>query len=383
MLDIWPPLPIVIRASGYETWEGVDNIVAALKHNDRINAIDICDIPTSQLGDILEETQRPFPALTRLGLRSHWPAVVDCPDSFLGGFAPCLQALTMEYISFSGLQNLLLSATHLVHLVLQGITFSGFLSPDEMVTSISVLTRLDELVIEFDSLRCPKSQRPPPQTRTLLPVLTKLGFKGFNEYLEDLVARIDAPLLDNLEITFFYQQNFNTSQLTQLISRTPKFRTHDEAHVVFSDKDISVTLPQTSDGALKLGILCRPSNWELWGLAQVCGSSFPLIPAVEYLYIIDGGIWGAFPDSQDNTEWLEFFHPFTAVKDLYILSAFMPCIAPALQELGVTGMFPALRTLYLEDPTDFQEATAQFVTARQLAGHPIAISRWEREIEDS
>jgi hypothetical protein len=38
-------------------------------------------------------------------------------------------------------------------------------------------------------------RRQPPQTRILLPVLTQYGF---NEYLEDLVAQIDAPLLDCL-----------------------------------------------------------------------------------------------------------------------------------------------------------------------------------------
>ena len=48
------------------------------------------------------------------------------------------------------------------------------------------------------------------------------------------MARIDAPLLANLSITFFHQLIFNTPHLTQFISRTPKFKAHDEARVVFS-----------------------------------------------------------------------------------------------------------------------------------------------------
>ena len=72
------------------------------------------------------------------------------------------------------------------------------------------------------------------------------------------------------------------------------------------------------------------------------------------------------------------------MKDLYIPSEFTPRIAPALQELveeGVTGVLPALHTLFLEEMPlsgPFQEAIGQFVSARQLAGHPITVSRWER-----
>ena len=355
MLDIWPPLPIVIRASGDKisgVVEELDNIFAALKHKDRISAIDFGHI---RLGNVLAEMEQPFPAL---------------------------QALTLEGIVapiVPGLPNLLSSATHLVHLILRKIPFYGLMSPDAMVTCLSVLTRLDELVIEFGCRQRLKSQRRPPSTRTLLPVLTKLRFRGLSEYLEDVAARIDAPLLENLGITFFPQRGFNTPQLSQFISRTPKFNTHDsdEAHLVSSDNDISVTLPQTSDGALKLGISPR---WDLSSLAQVCSSSFPHIHAVEHLYIIDDGIRLELWDPQYYTTWPELFQVFTAVKNLYILSLFLPSIAPILPELVV---LPALQTLYLEDPTHFQELTSQFVTARQLAGHPVAISRWERVIEDS
>ena len=105
---------------------------------------------------------------------------------------------------------------------------------------------------------------------------------------------------------------------------------------------------------------------------------------MEHLYIISCGIRADLWVVQDDTVWPKFFQVFTAVKDLYILSVFMPGIAPALQELTPPdGVLPALWTLYLEDPTDFQEATAQFIAARQLAGHPIAISRWKTKIEDS
>ena len=399
MLDIWPPLPIDIGYEWGDESESVDNIVAALEHNERINAIDIRNMSASQFEETTE-VEGPFPALTRLCLRfdSYWiekqPRLPDVPDSFLGGFAPCLQAVTLERISFSGLPTLLLSATHLVHLVLQGIPFYGYISPDAMATGLSASTRLDKLVIEFATCRHRKSQRPPSPTRILLPVLTKLRFKGPNRYLEDLVARIDAPLLDKSEITFFCQRHFDTSQLARFISCTEKFTTHDKALVVFSYSDIFVTLPQTSGGALKLRILLYKSSKyqrELLSLAQICSSFFPLIPAVERLYIVDSWTGNVYLDSPDITEWSEFLRPFTAVKDLYMPPKFMSCIAPALQELvgdGVTGMLPALQTLYLEledsneDPTNSRRDFNEIVTARQRAGHPIVLSPWERKCGD-
>ena len=39
----------------------------------------------------------------------------------------------------------------------------------------------------------------PPQI--VFPVLTHFRFKGASEYLEDLVAHIDSPQLDKIEIT--------------------------------------------------------------------------------------------------------------------------------------------------------------------------------------
>ena len=62
-----------------------------------------------------------------------------------------------------------------------------------MLTALAVLTSLETLDIEFESPRSrpdPKTRRPPPPTRTFLPALK---FDGVSEYLDDLVARIDAP----------------------------------------------------------------------------------------------------------------------------------------------------------------------------------------------
>ena len=62
-------------------------------------------------------------------------------------------------------------------------------------------------------------------------------------------------------------------------------------------------------------------------------------------------------------------------------------IAPTLQELvggRATEVLPALQTLSLQGtlPSGVQETIDKFVAARELAGHPIAVSRWEDSYSD-
>ena len=140
--------------------------------------------------------QQPFLALTRLVVlpRARHEAGPWCrgdivqvqPDSFLGGSAPRLQTLSLDSIPFPGLPKLLLSATHLVRLSLRSVPDSGYISPEVLATCLSVLTRLEDLSIQFQYCSDRISRRPPPQARTLLPVLTELSISGVSEYLEDL-----------------------------------------------------------------------------------------------------------------------------------------------------------------------------------------------------
>jgi hypothetical protein len=77
---------------------------------------------------------------------------------------------------------------------------SGYIPPEEMVTSLSALPKLKSLIISFvisPLLRVrvwEMNQVPPPPTRFVLPALTQLEFDGVREYLEVLVAGIDAAL---------------------------------------------------------------------------------------------------------------------------------------------------------------------------------------------
>ena len=154
-LDIWPPLPLIIRYVGsisHGEPSSVDNIIAALERDDRVCQIKLNFYSSSQMGYVADSAamQKPFPELTDL----HLSLFVDrpgpiLPKSFLGGTAPRLRSLVLEYIPFPGLPKLLMSATHLVKLDLYGIPFSGYIPPKAMVTSLSALTSLEYLRLHF------------------------------------------------------------------------------------------------------------------------------------------------------------------------------------------------------------------------------------------
>ena len=402
-LDIWPPLPLIIYGSDHffddelvdYTFDDFDNIIAALKHNNHVCRIDLGSIASSQLEYVADSAAmyKPFPELTDLDLTTWDDDGPVLPDSFLGGTAPRLRYLRLSHVPFPGLPKLLLSATHLVNLDLSSIPPSGYIRPEAMATSLSALISLEFIRLDF---RCPRprpaleSRRPlpPPLTRPILPSLTEILFQGASEYSEEFLARIDAPRLKKMHITFFNEIVFDTPQLLQFISRTPTLRAQEQGHIVFSHRESVVKFrSQTSDnGELFVQIRCTASDWQVSSVEQVCTSSLPPVLMLEDLYISEDPKYP--PHWQDNVEnalWLELLHPFAAVKNLYLCKKFMSRIAPALEELvggRTTEVLSTLENIYLEgfQPSGpLHEGIEKFVAARRLTSHPVAVSRWDGE----
>ena len=389
MLDVWPALPIIVSYSDHPT-RNVDNIFAALAEcRDRV-----CQIFSSILRhlewDIYWAIQQPFPELRYMTLVSANERMGVLPDSFLGGSAPRLEYLFLLGVPFPGLPKLLLSATHLVTLRLSNIPHSGYISPDAMVVALSTLTSLDALAIKFESPRsCPdlESRRPPPSTRSVLPVLTYFEFQGVSEYLDDLVACIDAPQLNKLHIMFFDAIVFDTPQLVRFISHTPKSNAFQKAYITL-ENCVSVGFSsQTSRyGEFTVTILCKGLDWQVSCLGHVCTSCLPPLSVLELYFYMDFN-----PDWTgriENRQWLELFRSFTAVKNLYVSEKLASHIVPALQELvegRTTDVLPALQNIFLkgfDSSGSVQDSIRQLVAARQAINHPIGISPWTDSEED-
>lgn len=120
-------------------------------------------------------------------------------------------------------------------------------------------------------------------------------------------------------------------------------------------------------------------------MVQTLTSFFSSICIVEHLYIY--GPEDSLPIWKDNIEgvqWPEIFLPLVTVKNRYLFKVMAQFISPTLQELvgeSVTNVLPALERNFLEElkpSRPVQDAIQQFIAARQLLDHTVAVSHWNR-----
>jgi len=207
--------------------------------------------------------------------------------------------------------------------------------------------------------------------------------------LEDLLARIDIPLLYNLFIEFFMDlNNFHVPQLHRLIGHA-EFNEFNRANVWIYNHCIrlvlySNTVEINDRRRLELQIKCRWLDHQLSSLAQVCSSSFLLISALEEVQIREGGSLSSshWKNSTQNARCLELLNRFTGLKNLYLTHGIAQHFCGALQELSrerTTEVLSALRNLFVRGSSLelVQEAIKSFVTARQLSGHPVVVDCWK------
>jgi hypothetical protein len=386
MLNAWPAFPIAINADDIAITraEGAANVIAALKHSDRINEINIRGVPNPLLKRFAALRPEPCPALTSLHLGSKHKSPVVLPSSFLGASAPRLQLLVLDNIPYSGLPDLLSSATDLVDLSLLNIPHSGYISPGAMVTGIAGMTRLRSLRLVFQSPLSRPDQvasHPCPLKRAVLPALTSLYFRGVSEYLEDFVSQVDAPVLYNVTITFFNQLVFTIFQLPQFLYRTGEVRTSNQADIVLSRDKVAITISQKT-----LRIACKDADWQISALSQICSSTLRYFRSLKRLKIRERFPRPHWQRDMENLQWIELLRPFAAVEDLCLSEELASRVVPALQELigdGVTEVLPVLRNIFLDRHWESEsrppwEAIGKFVAERQRSGHPVAVHRRER-----
>jgi hypothetical protein len=388
MLGIWPAFPIVI-------WDTVgftpdkDNIIAALEHRDRVCEIKLGFLTRLQSEKLVPLMQESFSALTKLQIESEWYSlerdeVAVLPDSFLGGSAPHLRFLCLTSISFPAFPNFLLSASNLVYLYLSKIP-SGYISP-EMVAALSALTKLEDMRLCFgypDSDSDLKDPAPPPLTRSVLPALKGLELRGDGEYLDDFVARIDAPSINYLKIAFTDRPLFvnNFFHLPQFIGGVENLRSFDFAGFDLWHHAMDVTLSLQKwtrgslPGALHLNFLCD-ADGPLSSLVEACNTSLLPLSNIENFNISAKDLNR---DSQSgfNTEdpqWLEVLRKLSAAKSLSLGSMHtVPPVAFALKQVveeGMTDVLPAIQKLSVSVSLSAgpdREAIEQFVAVRGLS----------------
>jgi hypothetical protein len=265
-LDFWPALPIIVQYGGLPNldlpapWDD-DNIIAALKQSSRVCSISLT--VTSSLLKKLSKITEPFLELEELTLLSSDDIQLTFPSTFRCG--PRLRALHSTRISFPSLPQLLSPSHALVDLQLHKIR-SRYCSPEAITNSLSGMTQLRSLSLSlsFSTRRNYHDSPPQAEERVVLSALTFLKYQGTGNYLDSLVARIDAPHLQDIDIIFFRQPTMDTLQLGRFIQRIEMQRSFSQAAVHSSEQDISISLMDSSTSTpLRLRISGEQSYGQL------------------------------------------------------------------------------------------------------------------------
>src|SRR6266851_2972178 len=336
----------------FSHWDTDDyeDIIAALERHDRITYIKFAMISGSELETLSAFMQKPLPALTELFIMGESMPVV--PETFLGGSAPRLRKCGLHDIEFPALPTFLMSTSQLTDLTLTNIPG---ITPEVMATCLATLPNLTVLSLEpdfeVDSVDLPGFPSPPPLARADLPALTHFFFEGDDQYLEKLVARIDAPFLYHIKVFFLTLPIHALSQFYRFIARTEHLREAHQAMVALDHGTFSIT--NKSGIHLRLSSLYASSGWKISSMARLCNDISPLLSQVASLEL--HGFKLPQVQSQDDMESMtlqNFFRPFPVVEHLYVFGELVSVIAHVLGTLtgdSAAQVLPVLRSISFEE----------------------------------
>ena len=308
---------------------------------------------------------KPFPALTSLSVSS-WPRNVSllCPINFLGGSTPSLQKIRLQGFPTIALPTLFTHTSDLVKLdLIECHThLASYLSPAGLVVCLASLPRLKNFSIKLP-LSWTRTSNPdrwqkslPDNTQIILPALSSFAFNGACIYLEDLVAKIDAPELNSLDITFWDSREYRIPQLSDfVINRTAlKPSRFKDAKLSFVGDDLAIIDWKDGLGLPLISIeipLCSGRNRQVWCVAQVLRQASATFSNVVRLEI-EAESCDEDDGDMRNVDWSKLLCPFTAVETLnvYADSDFAEKIARALEYTLAEpdNKVPALNLLYVE-----------------------------------
>ena len=384
-LDFLPSLPIVVEYGGSPalsppTQKDGDNIVAALKRSERVHSITLT--VTSSLLKKLSTLEGPFLELEDLILSRDSAVPLTLPRTFRWG--PRLRRLHLTSIAFPALLQLL-SSSNLVDLRLHDVPNISHISPETLMKPLSGMSRLRSFSLHFPAAAATyRAPSPPYEGHFVLPTLTRLYFRGITRYLEDLVAIIDAPQLEDFEITHFDDPISCHPKLCEFINRMEMHKSHSRAQVSFSKDTVSISLMQPGGPAwLRLEICCKLSSIQLCFMARICVEFSPFLLNVTDLRISSTG--PEWPEMVYLGRWLEMLDSFSGVTRLHLDAKCLTNVTHILLALErrPKNVLPALHKLYIPQamhPATLTTSVVSFISSRHLSGHPITVE-YELSVE--
>jgi hypothetical protein len=393
-LRCWPALPIVIQYGGSPVSyppapEDEDNIVAALDQFDRVRSISLTI--TKPLLAKLSAIQRRFSKLENLVLLCSDDVLLTPSSDFRWESRESrLRTLHLTRIAIPSLSQLLVLSTGLVDLRLHEISNLGYISPETFADAMSRMSHLRTLSLHFlSSTSCPNytGLPPNPSDRVILPALTDLEYRGSSKYLDSLAAKIDAPLLGNINLTFFSQPPhlpslMEPSQLRQFIERIAMQKSHRRADILFSENAISISLTQPgSPTCLELQVSCNSYSLRLLeDMTRICNGLYSFLFRIEHLCIrATRPTSGHDYNDPECREWQNILSLFRGTNCVYVACGHSTNTIVALQRSRHRPrLLPALHKLCIQEPDPrpdppLQEAVESFIHSRLLSGHIIAV----------
>ena len=377
-------LPLVIACSDRTKTtirNGEDNIHLGLQQHDRVRRV-FLRAPSSSLRMWLEPMNKHFPRLRGLSLFSTTteetslvlPELLQAPD---------LHHLSLHGVGLPKGLSLLSSMIGLSTLSLTHIRGSCYFPPGHLVTQLRGLPYLEELSIGFaipiPQLPLPSSEEkllPSPTLPVALPTLKRLTFRGEDDYLDNLIARIDTPLLEKLSLTLLYDIAFTLVNLTEFIHRTKGIGCL-VARVILNEDGASLDTSnyEAQDiGKLSLYVNCESLDWKIDSATQVCSALDKVLSSVEELTLdLDvEEMPSDWENTRDDKQWHELLLPFIGVKKLHIGPSLTLELSRALESLTEGLVLPELKELEVPREIDLlTDAFSTFMKTRDSVGRPV------------
>ena len=376
-LDCWPSaLPIVVAYGGSPGLdppapEDENDIMAALNQPDRVHSINLTI--TSSLLEKFSAIKRPFSKLEDLILLSRDGVQLTLPTTFRWGQR--LRRLHSTGIVIPALVQLRYQSMDLIDLQVHEVPNPWRFSPEAHPDDLYMMSQLQSLSLHFlptsDHVQATVSPR--SWNRVSLPALTRFKYRGLFRDLEELVARIDAPHLEDIEVTFTNESITDLSKLIAFIDRIEMLRSQRQAHILSSEKAISNSLIQPGvPTRLKFRSVHESLYLRLSYMARIFTQFSAFLLDVEELHI-SVTQQSRQEDSSYIAQWQQLLNLFGCVKWLHVVGKLSTEIVRLLDKAEL----PALHGLYIPQPgpchVPLREAVVSFMTFRRLSGHPVVV----------
>ena len=228
---------------------------------------------------------------------------------------------------------------------------------------------------------------PAPILPVTLPAPKRLTFRGVGVYLDNLVAQINTPLLERLDLTLLFELAFSLVNLTKFIRRTEVFGC-PVSQVTFNREGAFIDVGYYEQwntgipGKLSLHVNCERLDWQIDSATQICNALGDAVTAVEELTVdlhVD-----RMPTDWENTLdislWHEFLLPFVGVKKLHTGSSLTLELSRALESVAgelVLDLLPELHELEvplaIDHASDATNAFSVFIKTRESVGRPVLL----------